>query len=144
MKWIHLFKTLSQFDEKYNGDYYHEPWVSYTRESGTPVNSNAVITLANQEIQPVAVVCVSPSSTAVTDDNILFLPADFIEVLYKEAGVFLYDKADWSQEKEERWRNDGSLCIDLTGNVTKAASYLETYFPTYDGKEYFYFIVGAI
>lgn len=141
MKWIHLFKTLSQFDEKYNGDYYHEPWVSYTRESGTPVNNNAMITLAHQEIQPVAVVNVSPDSTAVTDDNILFLPADFIEVLRKDAGVFLYDKADWSQEKEVRWRNDGSLRINIFGENTSAPT-IDTHFPTYDGKEYFYF-VGA-
>lgn len=143
MKWIHLFKTLSQFDEKYNGDYYHEPWVSYTRESGTPVNNNAVITLADQEIQPVAVVGVSPRSTAVTDDNILFLPADFIEALCDDIGVFLYDKADWSQEKEARWRNDGSLCVDIFGGKT-SSPHLETYFPTYDGKEYFYFVGGLI
>ena len=143
MKWIHLFKTLSQFDEKYNGDYYHEPWVSYTRESGTPVNKNAVITLAHQEIQPVAVANVSPVSTAVTDDEILFLPADFIEVLSKEVGVFLYDKADWSQEKETRWRAEGSLCADIFGTRTDARG-LITRFPTYDGKEYFYFVQDFI
>ena len=139
MKWIHLFKTLSQFDEKYNGDYYHEPWVSYTRESGTPVNKNAVITLAHQEIQPVAVVNVSPVSTAVTDDEILFLPADFIEVLGKETGIFLYDKADWSQEKEARWRAEGSLRTSIFGEDTSAYN-LKTLFLTYDGKEYFCFV----
>ena len=143
MKWIHLFKTLSQFDEKYNGDYYHEPWVSYTREAGTPVNNNAVITLADQEIQPVAIVGVSPSSTAVTDDNTLFLPADFIEFLHKGARVFLYDKADWSQEKEARWRAEESLCAEVSGFCIDS-SHFNTYFPTYDGKEYFYFLVKEI
>jgi hypothetical protein len=139
MKWIHLFKTLSQFDEKYNGDYYHEPWVSYTRESGTPVNKNAVITLAHQEIQPVAVVNVSPDSTAVTDNDILFLPADFIEVLGKKTGIFLYDKADWSQEKEARWRAEGSLRTSIFGEDTSFYN-LKTLFLTYDGKEYFCFV----
>ena len=140
MKWIHLFKTLSQFDEKYNGDYYHEPWVSYTREAGTPVNSNAVITLADQEIQPVAVADVSLRHTAVTDDNILFLPADFIEALCKDTWVFLYDKADWSQEKEARWRAEESLCAEISGSRIDS-SHFSTYFPTYDGKEYFYFLM---
>lgn len=31
--YIHLFETVAEFNEEYNGEGYHEPWVSYTIES---------------------------------------------------------------------------------------------------------------
>ena len=35
MKYIHLFETVEDFDEVYNGQDYEEPWVSYIRETKT-------------------------------------------------------------------------------------------------------------
>ena len=34
-KYLHLFKTTSEFENVYNGEGYEEPWVSYTKDSGT-------------------------------------------------------------------------------------------------------------
>ena len=34
-KYLHLFKTTSEFENVYNGEGYKEPWVSYTKDSGT-------------------------------------------------------------------------------------------------------------
>ena len=33
MKYIHLFDTVEEFNEVYNGQDYEEPWVSYTKDS---------------------------------------------------------------------------------------------------------------
>ena len=39
MKYIHLFKTNSEFTEAYNGPDYIEPWLSLTEETMT-IDSN--------------------------------------------------------------------------------------------------------
>lgn len=38
-KYIHLYETTSAFEADYNGEYYHEPWTSFTKQDGD-VNYN--------------------------------------------------------------------------------------------------------
>lgn len=34
MEYLHLFETEAEFQQEYNGQNYHQPWVSYTVETG--------------------------------------------------------------------------------------------------------------
>ena len=38
-KYLHLYETTSAFEADYNGEYYHEPWTSLTKQDGD-VNYN--------------------------------------------------------------------------------------------------------
>ena len=38
-KYLHLYGTTSAFQADYNGEYYHEPWTSFTKQDGD-VNYN--------------------------------------------------------------------------------------------------------
>ena len=38
-KYLHLYETTSAFEADYNGEYYHEPWASLTKQDGD-VNYN--------------------------------------------------------------------------------------------------------
>ena len=38
-KYLHLYETTSAFQADYNGEYYHEPWTSLTKQDGD-VNYN--------------------------------------------------------------------------------------------------------
>ena len=53
MKYIHLFESVEQFNEAYNGQDYEEPWVSYTRESeGFGFNKKTPPTPPSPELEP--------------------------------------------------------------------------------------------
>lgn len=53
MKYIHLFNTVSSFNEAYNGQDYEEPWVSYIRES-EGINFNKKIRITGITFQNVS------------------------------------------------------------------------------------------